>query len=151
MRVEPTKLLGTLRDGQIEPSSITISAQCNRVPVLDGHLLCISVRLGRKADPEAVADVLRAAASPLDGLNLPTAPARWLHYHDAPDAPQTRRHVDLGDGMTVSVGRVRACEVLDVKFVALVHNTVRGAAGGAILNAELLVKQGLLRPRAVTA
>lgn len=151
MRTEPRKLLGRLgADGEIEPAEIAISAQCNRVPVLDGHLLCISAKLRTPAEAGEVEQALRSAASPLDGMGLPSAPARWLHYHDAPDAPQTRRHVGLGDGMTVSVGRVRPCEVLDVKFVALVHNTVRGAAGGAILNAELLVKKGLLKPRPVT-
>ncbi len=151
MRVEPLKLLGRLTGGEIEPAPITISAQCNRVPVLDGHLLCISARLCKNASVEEIEEVFRTAESPLAGMELPSAPARWLHVHDAPDAPQPRRHALLGDGMTVSIGRVRACEVLDVKFVALVHNTVRGAAGGAILNAELLARQGILKYRPVEA
>ncbi len=151
MRVEPTKLLGRLDGDHVRPADITVSAQCNRVPVVDGHLLCISAKLGEAASVAEVVEAFRAPRNPLAGMHLPSAPARWLHYHDAPDAPQTRRHVELGAGMTVSIGRVRACEVLDVKFVALVHNTVRGAAGGALLNAELLVKQGILKPRAVVA
>ena len=153
MAVEPRKLLGTLRDGAVEDAALTISAQCNRVPVLDGHLLCISVALRGGPSAEAVADVLRAAneKNPLAGRGLPSAPAEWLHVFDAPDAPQTRRHVGLGNGMTVAVGRVQPCDVLGVKLVALVHNTVRGAAGGAILNAELLVQQGRLAARAERA
>ncbi len=153
MAVEPTKLLGRLIAGEngaaarVEPAAITVSAQCNRVPVIDGHLLCVSVRLTGAPDADAVREALRTAPNPLDGLGLPSAPARWLHVFDAPDAPQTRRHVGLGGGMTVSVGRVQPCAVLGVKFVALVHNTVRGAAGGAILNAELLVAQGRVQGR----
>ncbi len=131
----------------IEAATFAVSAQCNRVPVIDGHLLCVSVRLSGDPSADAVRNALVNAPNPLDGLGLPTAPARWLHHFDAPDAPQTRRHVGLGGGMTVSVGRVQACAVLGVKFVALVHNTVRGAAGGAILNAELLAAQGRIAAR----
>lgn len=149
MRVEPLKLLGRLDGDRVQNASITISAQCNRVPVIDGHLLCVSVKLGREASIDEVKEALRTAPDPLADLDLPTSPARWLQVFDDEAFPQPRRHAGLGGGMTVSVGRVRPCEVLDVKFVALVHNTVRGAAGGAILNAELLVKQGLLKPRAV--
>lgn len=148
MAIEPTKILGRLVEGAIEPAPVVVSAQCNRVPVLDGHLLCVSVRLGGNPSSDAVRETLRGAPNPLDGLGLPSAPSEWLHVFDAPDAPQTRRHVGLGGGMTVSVGKVQPCPVLGVKFVALVHNTVRGAAGGAILNAELLVSQGRVKGRA---
>jgi len=148
MRIEPLKLLGTVNGGKVDYADFPVSAQCNRVPVLDGHLLCISVKLGRPAEASDVEATLRHAPDPLANLDLPTSPERWLKYHDDAASPQPRRHADLGNGMTVSVGRVRKCEVLDVKLVALVHNTVRGAAGGAILNAELLIKQGRIRHRA---
>ena len=151
MATEPGKILGRLVDGDggpsVEAATFAVSAQCNRVPVIDGHLLCVSVRLTGDPSADAVRATLIDAPNPLDGLGLPTAPARWLHHFNAPDAPQTRRHVGLGGGMTVSVGRVQPCAVLGVKFVALVHNTIRGAAGGAILNAELLAAQGRITAR----
>jgi len=147
MATEPRKILGQLVDGRIEPATIRISAQCNRVPVLEGHLECISVKLARPASVDEVREVLRTFRSPIAELGLPTAPAQLLHVFDEPHFPQPRRHAELGRGMTVSVGRIRPCEVFDVKFVALVHNTIRGAAGGAVLNAELLVRQGYLKPR----
>lgn len=145
---EPAKLLGSLADGRITPRPIRVSAQCNRVPVLDGHLECISVKLDAPADADAVRDAFRAFESPIADKDLPSAPARLLHVFDDPRFPQPRRHASMGQGLMVSIGRIRPCEVLDVKFVALVHNTVRGAAGGAILNAELLVREGYLKPRA---
>jgi aspartate-semialdehyde dehydrogenase len=144
MASEPRKLLGLLIDGKVEPAPITISAQCNRVPVLEGHLECVSVKFKAPVDPEAVVDAFRNWRSPIDYMELPTAPESLLHVFDDPRYPQPRRHVELGRGMTVSVGRIRPCEVRDVKFVVLVHNTLRGAAGGAVLNAELLVEQGYL-------
>lgn len=141
---EPRKLLGTLDDGSVRPADIAISAQCNRVPVLDGHLECVSVRLHSKASPEDVAEAFAAFESPLADLSLPTAPERPLRVFTDERFPQPRRHASAGGGMQVSIGRVRACEVLGVKFVVLSHNTIRGAAGGAILNAELLRAQGRL-------
>lgn len=145
---EPRRLLGTLDSGGIVEADLAISAQCNRVPVVDGHLECVSVRFDRPpSDPGAVADALRSFAPPADVAGLPSAPDHPVQVLDEPDAPQPRRHVMAGNGMTVSVGRIRPCEVLDVKFVLLVHNTIRGAAGGAILNAELLVRTGRLTRR----
>lgn len=151
MAIEPRKILGRLGDGRVEFFDVKISAQCNRVPVLDGHTECVSVKFGEKVGPEDVIEALRNFRSPIADLELPTAPESFLHLFDDPRYPQPRRHAELGRGMTVSVGRVRACEVADVKFVVLVHNTIRGAAGGAVLNAELLVKQGYLKHRNVTA
>ncbi len=148
---EPRKLLGTLRNGAIEPAAITISAQCNRVPVLEGHLECISVKLRQNATVAAVKEAFLAHESPIKSLGLPSAPDQLIRVFDEPDFPQPRRHADLGKGMNVSVGRIRPCEVLDVKFVALVHNTVRGAAGGAVLNAELLAENGYLKQRTPVA
>jgi aspartate-semialdehyde dehydrogenase len=151
LATEPKKLLGTLQGGRISPADITVSAQCNRVPVKDGHTSCVSLTLAEDASPDDVRDVLRSFGSPLADKGLPSAPETFIHVDDAPDHPQPDRHVHRGRGMTVSVGRVRPCEVLDIKFVTLVHNTVRGAAGGAVLNAELLVQEGYLTPRPARA
>lgn len=145
---EPCKLLGQVQpDGTIAPASMAISAQCNRVPVLEGHLECVSVRLGRPASIQDVREAFEGFQSPIAHQNLPSTPAEFLHIFDDERFPQPRRHVETGHGMTVGIGRLRKCEVLDAKFIVLVHNTVRGAAGGAILNAELLVRQKLLLPR----
>ena len=141
---EPNKLLGILKGDKVHPASITISAQCNRVPVLEGHLECVSVKLKSDATLENVQEAMTSFVSPIREFDLPTEPERFLYVFEEERFPQPRRHSDLGEGMTVSVGRIRPCEVLDYKFVVLSHNTVRGAAGGAILNAELLLKQGLL-------
>ena len=144
---EPLKLLGTLNGDGIDHASFAVSAQCNRVAVLEGHLECVSLKFGTRATPGDVKEALRSYRSPLAGLELPSAPERFVEVFDEEHYPQPRKHVDLGHGMTVSVGRVRPCEIFDVKGVILSHNTVRGAAGGAILNAELLVEQGFLKPK----
>ena len=144
MATEPLKLLGALGDDGVVPASFVVSAQCNRVPVLDGHMECVSVKFRTTVGPEDVKRALETFESPLAGLELPTAPRQFVRVFDEPHFPQPRRHSELGNGMTVSVGRIRSCEILDIKFVALSHNTIRGAAGGAVLNAELLVKQGYL-------
>ncbi len=144
---EPNKLLGTITGGTLHPQSIRISAQCNRVPVLEGHLECISVKLSTSVSRGEVHDAFESFVSPIKDLCLPTEPEKLLHVFEDERFPQPRRHSDLGGGMTVSIGRIRPCEVLDYKFVALSHNTIRGAAGGAVLNAELLIKQGLLKAR----
>ena len=136
---EPRKILGRLIDGRIEELPIAISAQTTRVPVLDGHLLSLSIGLGRRASPDEIGEILERFRSPLADLGLPSAPDRPLRVLPGPADPQPRRHAGLGDGMTVSVGQIRPCPILDVRLVALVHNTVRGAAGAAVLNAELLV------------
>jgi aspartate-semialdehyde dehydrogenase len=151
MATEPRKILGTLQDGEVAPSDLTVSAQCTRVPVRNGHLACTSVRFQEEVDAETVRQHLEDYRSPMADVDLPTAPDPFLQVLDAPDAPQPQRHVKAGDGMTVSVGRIQPCPVNDVKFVLLSHNTVRGAAGGAILNAELLVERGYLTPRPAAA
>lgn len=154
LATEPDKLLGRLTGSGIEPAGLTISAQCNRVPVLDGHMECVSLRLKEKASPEDVRAVLSGWGGPLRGMGLPTAPDCPVAVMDDERHPQPRRHALLGRGMTVSVGRVQACPAMSaggrgVQFVVLSHNTLRGAAGGAVLNAELLLAQGrLLRRRA---
>jgi len=141
---EAAKILGKVEHGAVKPAPITVSAQTFRVPVAEGHLLSLSVRLGRRttvAEARDVLEVFGRSALP----HLPSSPARCLRLFEGESAPQPRRHVGLGSGMTVSIGRLRPCPVQDLRLVALVHNTLRGAAGGALLNAELLAAEGLLR------
>lgn len=147
LEMEPLKLLGFVVDSEVQRSEISISAQCNRVPVVDGYLISISVQFREKASLEDVEGVFRNFNSPSDVIDLPSSPDQFLHLFDDPECPQPARHSLLGGGMTVSVGRLKACGVLDYRFVSLVHNTIRGAAGGAILNAELLVSKGYIGNR----
>lgn len=123
--------------------ALTLSAQCNRVPVLDGHLCCVSVGLRDSPGESDVKNAWERFSGEPQERSLPTAPAQALEYREEADAPQPRRHRDSGGGMTVTIGRLRPCPVLDYKFVTLSHNTIRGAAGGAILIAELAVAKGL--------
>lgn len=141
---EPRKMLGMLRNEAIEPAPFVVGAHCNRVATRDGHLECVSVALDRKASLDDVAEALRGYRSVPQELRLPTAPPLPIVVREEPDRPQTRLDRDAGGGMAVSVGRLRSCPILDVKFVALGSNTMRGAAGGSVLNAELLKAQGLL-------
>ena len=142
MEEETRKLLGTLDGDHVEPAGFTMTAHCNRVAVEDGHTESVSVKLNRKATPDEV--IAAFNEFPPVPQQLPTAPAQPVVYDSAPDRPQPRFDVDRGKGMTVSVGRLRPCGVLDYKFTVLSHNTIRGAAGAALLNAELLKVQGLL-------
>ena len=141
---ETKKILGAVDGEAITPHPMTISATTTRVPVIDGHTELVSVAFERTVP----LDDLRQAFESLSGrpqeLRLPSAPARPIVYLDQPDRPQPRLDVGRGDGMTVSVGRLRRCPVLDAKFVVLGHNTVRGAAGAALLNAELMLAEHLL-------
>jgi len=147
LAIEPLKILGQLTADGVQNAEISISAQCNRVPVMEGHLECVSVKLKRRASAKQVAQALSSFKTPPQIQGLPTAPDSALEVLDEEDGPQPRKHVYSGNGMTVSIGRVQECAVLDVKFVVLSHNTVRGAAGGALLNAELLTRKGLLQKR----
>ncbi len=143
---EPLKILGSIENGRFFPSDAPkISAHCNRVPVLDGHTACVSLKFGpaRPALDEIVAIWNEFRAAPQE-MGLPSAPQPPIVYRSEQDRPQPRRDRDAGRGMAVTVGRLRECPVLDVRFVALSHNTVRGAAGGAILSAELLKVKGYL-------
>ena len=144
METETKKILGLLRDGRVEPHGLTISAATTRVPVINGHTEMISVKFD-DAPPEAdlLAAFARFGGRPQEA-KLPSAPSRPVVYLDAPLRPQPRLDADRDGGMTVSVGRLRPCGVLDYKFVALGHNTVRGAAGAAVLNAELMHADGFL-------
>ena len=142
MQSETQKILGT--DGGRSPYPAVISAHTNRVPVLDGHTMTVSVAFEQKPSIDEVASALRHFTGKPQELWLPSAPQPPLVVTDEPNRPQPRLDADLGDGMTVTIGRVRACPVLHAKFVALGHNTVRGAAGAAILNAELMHAEGFL-------
>ncbi len=141
---EPRKILGAWRDGRFVDAPFVLSAACNRVATTDGHLECVSVRLSVTAVLDEVRDALALFRSPLAELGLPSAPDPVIVVRDEPDRPQPRLDRDAGHGMAVSVGRLRPCPLLDYKFIALSHNTIRGAAGGAILNAELLHARGYL-------
>jgi aspartate-semialdehyde dehydrogenase len=145
IETEPLKLLGTLEAGAFRNADIRISAQVTRVPVIDGHTVAVAVELDAKATPgEAIATLSEFRAPTIVG-ELPSAPERPIVVRHEADRPQPRRDRDLYGGMGTTVGRVRPCNLLDLKFVALSHNTVRGAAGGALLNAELLVAEGIVR------
>jgi aspartate-semialdehyde dehydrogenase len=139
LETEPLKILGELADGVVALAPLTVSAQCNRVPVVDGHTLCISVELGRAVSAEAIIDAWDSFRGEPTALELPSAPSTPVVYVGEPDQPQPRMYRDLGNGMAVAVGRLRPCPLLDWKFVTTSHNTVRGAAGGALLCAELAV------------
>jgi aspartate-semialdehyde dehydrogenase len=144
MEEETKKLLGELNSHGVQDAGFTMTAHCNRVAVEDGHTESVSVKLKQKVDAEAIIAAFRDFASKPHELGCPLAPRHPVVYDTAPDRPQPRFDLDRGDGMTVSVGRLRPCGVLDYKFTVLSHNTIRGAAGAALLNAELLKVQGLL-------
>ena len=145
MEEETRKLLGQMNGTKVLPAAFAMSAQCNRVAVEDGHTESVSVRLAKKARPEEIIAAWSSFRSEPQQLKLPSAPEKPVVYLDASDRPQPRFDVDLGAGMTTSVGRLRPCGVLDWKFTVLSHNTSRGAAGAAVLNAELLKAKGYLR------
>jgi len=142
---EPLRVWGTIRDGKIEPARLpVISATCIRVPVTDGHMVSANVSLGKKAGRQELIDAVRNYRSPLAERKLPSAPDPFMKYFDEEDRPQTRLDRDFENGMGITVGRLREDTVLDWRFVALSHNTLRGAAGGSVLTAELLADRGLL-------
>jgi aspartate-semialdehyde dehydrogenase len=142
LETETLKILGS--DGGRVPLSARVSAHTNRVPVVDGHTMTVSVDLGGRPPVADVVASMRQFRGRPQELGLPSAPAQPIIVRNEDNRPQPRLDADLGDGMTVSVGRVRECPVFTHKFVALGHNTVRGAAGAAILNAELMSAEGLL-------
>jgi aspartate-semialdehyde dehydrogenase len=144
IETETKKILGCLKDGRVDPHELVISAQTTRVGVPNGHTGSISVRLDQQPPVEALIDAWRSFRGRPQQLKLPSAPAEPIVYLTEANRPQPSLDVDRGRGMTVSVGRLRPCPVLDYKFIALGHNTIRGAAGAAILNAELMSQEGLL-------
>ena len=141
---ETQKILGCFMDGRIDRHPVVISAQTTRVGVHNGHTASMSVRLDQRPPLEAIVNAWRSFKGRPQQLGLPSAPPAPVEYLTEPNRPQPTLDVDRGRGMTVSIGRLRPCPVLDYKFIALGHNTIRGAAGAAILNAELLHVEGLL-------
>src|SRR5581483_6433061 len=144
MEQETQKILGSFAGDRIEPLPAKVSAHCNRVPVVDGHLVAVSVQLERKPSREEAIRAIERFRGVPQQRQLPSAPAKPVQYMAAADRPQPRRDVERDNGMAVYVGRLRECPVLDYKFIALGHNTIRGAAGAAVLNAELMYSEGLL-------
>ncbi|NIM94789.1 MAG: aspartate-semialdehyde dehydrogenase [Anaerolineales bacterium] len=141
---EPRKLLGKIVNDQLQMASFTVSAQVHRVPVSDGHLAALSIGFSRKASLEEARSVLTGFRAPETVRSLPSAPEKPLILREEIDRPQPRLDRTAQDGMAVVLGRLQPCPVLDLKLVSLVHNTLRGAASGSILNAELIVAQGYL-------
>jgi len=144
MEEETHKLLGTMNGAKIVPGKFGMSAQCNRVAVEDGHTESVSIRLKTKATADEMIAAWNDYRAEPQQLKLPSAPEKPVVYVEASDRPQPRFDVDMGAGMTTVVGRLRPCSVLDWKFTVLSHNTIRGAAGAAVLNAELLKAKGYL-------
>jgi aspartate-semialdehyde dehydrogenase len=144
MEEETLKLLGSLNGAGVAPGKFTMSAQCNRVAVEDGHTESVSVRLKTRVKPEDMIAAWSTYTAEPQKLRLPSAPDQPVVYLQAKDRPQPRFDAERGAGMTTTVGRLRPCKVLDWKFTVLSHNTIRGAAGAALLNAELLKAQGYL-------
>jgi aspartate-semialdehyde dehydrogenase len=144
MQSETQKILGDLVDGKVRMLPARVSAHCNRVPVVDGHTVCISVELEQKPSASQIREAFEKFAGVPQERGLPSAPARPVIYMEQQDRPQPRRDVERENGMAVFVGRLRECPVFDYKFLACGHNTVRGAAGAAVLNAELMHSEGML-------
>jgi aspartate-semialdehyde dehydrogenase len=144
MQQETQKILGAFAGDHIEPLAAKVSAHCNRVPVVDGHTVTISVELSSKPSEADVRNAFEKFTSVPQERSLPSAPKKPVIYMDQDDRPQPRKDTERERGMAAFLGRLRPCPVLDYKFVALGHNTVRGAAGAAVLNAELMYSEGLL-------
>jgi aspartate-semialdehyde dehydrogenase len=144
IETETNKILGALKDGAVKNHPVTVSAAVTRVPVHNGHTASIAVALEQRPDPAAIVAAWNGFRGRPQDLGLPSAPPQPIVYLTEPNRPQPALDVNRDGGMTVTVGRLRRCPVLDYKFVALGHNTIRGAAGAAILNAELMHREGLL-------
>lgn len=146
MEEEAMKILGGLTEAKdaFAPADLTVSAMCNRVNVLDGHTEAVSLKLVKPATPAEVIAAIEAFPSVSKDLNLPSAPAKDVVYTAVADRPQPRLDRMLGAGFTVSVGRVRGCNIADIRLVCMGHNTIVGAAGGSVLNAELCITKGLI-------
>jgi aspartate-semialdehyde dehydrogenase len=147
MESEPQKLLGKWSGERFVDAGLGISAHCNRVAVLDGHLECVSLSLKKIASLQEVREALREFEVSSEVAALPSALRNPIIVQEEQDRPQPRRDVNSGAGMAAVVGRIRECSLLDIKLTLLSHNLVRGAAGAALLNAELLAARGLLARR----
>jgi aspartate-semialdehyde dehydrogenase len=144
MEAESRKLLGSLKGASVVPADLALSAHCNRVAVEDGHMESVSIKLREPAKAEEIITAWNEFRCLPQKLKLPTAPEQPVIYESAPDRPQPRLDRDRGKGMSAVVGRLRPCSIFDWKFTALSHNTIRGAAGAAVLNGELLRAQGYI-------
>ncbi|MBI2026107.1 MAG: aspartate-semialdehyde dehydrogenase, partial [Candidatus Levybacteria bacterium] len=144
VETEPLKLLGSFLNGKIDDANMIISAHCNRVNVRDGHLESVTVELIKKPSIDKVLKVFRNFRGLPQKLNLPSAPVNPIIVRMENDRPQPILDRDINNGMSVSIGRIRKSNIFDIKFTLLVHNTIRGAAGAAILNAELLKANELI-------
>lgn len=144
IETEPGKILGSLDGERVVPHAAVISAHTTRVPVIDGHTMTVSLAFEKPVTPGDVAKALRSWSGRPQELRLPSAPPVPIQVEDTGFRPQPRLDVDRGGGMTITVGRIRKCPLLGTKFVAMGHNTVRGAAGAAVLNAELMLADGWL-------
>jgi aspartate-semialdehyde dehydrogenase len=142
MEAESRKLLGSLNGSRVVPAELALSAHCNRVAVEDGHTESVSIKLLQAATAEEIIATWQEFRCLPQKLKLPTAPEQPVIYESAPDRPQPRLDRDRGRGMSAVVGRLRRCNIFDWKFTVLSHNTIRGAAGAAVLNGELLKAQG---------
>jgi len=145
VETESQKILGSLKGNTIKPADFIVSAQCNRVPLMDGHTINLSMKFEKKPSPRQVGDILGAWKSLPQEKKLPTAPGSPIIVFEEENRPQPARDIWLADGMAACVGRIRECPIGHIKMVVLGHNTVRGAAGAAILNAEAYVKLGYLQ------
>lgn len=148
---ETRKILGSFNGSAIEPHPVRISSQCTRVPVVHGHTELVSASFAKAPSEDLIAEAFASFQGPPQKLALPSAPDHPLIHHLGSDRPQPKLDVETNGGMSVHVGRLRRCEVLDYKFVLLGHNTIRGAAGAAILNAELLAAEGWIGLSAAAA
>ena len=144
MEIETRKILGRFNGKSVDLADFAVSAQCNRVPVEDGHTESVSVKLARASSAGEITELMRNFSGPPQSLGLPSAPVRPILVMEESNRPQPRFDVNREQGMATLVGRIRPCPVLDFKFTVLGHNTIRGAAGASILNAELLKAQGFL-------
>ena len=144
MQQETQKILGAVENGRLAPLKARVSAHCHRVPVVDGHLVAVSAEFSCKPRPDDIKNAIEQFCGVPQRRGLPSAPPKPVIYMPQPDRPQPRRDAERENGMAVFVGRIRECPVLDIKFVACGHNTIRGAAGAAVLNAELMASEGLI-------
>jgi aspartate-semialdehyde dehydrogenase len=145
IEAELQKFLGAPKGGVIESAPFKVSSHANRVPVEHGHTICMSIELAKKASPDEVSAAVAAWTGSPDARGLPSAPPRPVQMAVSPDRPQPRLDANAGNGMTVTVGRIRPDTIFDVRMVVSGHNIVRGAAGASVLNAELLVNRGMVR------
>lgn len=145
IETEPLKIFGNFENDKIKFADIKISAQCNRAPVIDGHLECVQVKLKRKTTKREIIDAWRTFKGEPQKYSCPMAPEFPIHYFENEKHPQPKLHRNLDKGMAVSAGRLRECSLFDYKFVIISHNTIRGAAGGAVLIAEILKQKNYIK------